>query len=79
MEPDRPTLPRNGCYDRAPLQNEVWVRTGWFGFHSFNDGTVLKQPKFTKIANPMTKDCQYSRTTADLRCDGCVWQQELEA
>lgn len=50
-------LPRNGCFDRKPLQPEYASRQ--FGH---------------VIVNTATKDCQYSRTTRDERCDGCVWK-----
>jgi hypothetical protein len=27
------------------------------------------------IDNAASKDCQYSKTTVDERCDGCKWRQ----
>jgi hypothetical protein len=67
-------LPRNGCYNREPLRDSVKVQAGW-------DDCFVKtrNPVMVHIPDPMSKDCQYSRTTADERCDGCKWRQALEA
>lgn len=52
-----PPLPRNGCFDRAPLRD---------AYDSLQFGH--------RIVNTATKDCQYSKTTVDTRCDGCTWK-----
>lgn len=69
-----PTLPRNGCYNRAPLRDSVMAQDGYH-----NDPTAaFRNPRMVQIPDPMSKDCQYSRTTADERCDGCKWRQALD-
>lgn len=67
--------PRNGCFDRKPLDEFVWVQNGWeFKHKHFLHGSGMTRiPKMVKIANPNTKNCQYSvLTQADPRCRGCV-------
>jgi hypothetical protein len=73
----RPPLPRNGCYNRAPLVETVIVQTGWSDLFRHESGLDTRVAYMDEIPNPNSKDCQYSRTTEDERCDGCVWKQGM--
>lgn len=67
-----PPLPRNGCFNRLALVPFVVAQDGWrYNVTSDHD----RIPELRLINNPMSKDCQYSKTTADERCDGCKWKQ----
>ncbi len=58
----------NGCYNRAPLKTTALVQSGWV-----NDDFYYKsrKPLMVEIPDPMTKDCQYSKTHNDPKCKGC--------
>lgn len=64
-----PGVRRYGCFDRAPLADTVTVRAGW---RYFTD--TIRIELLREIPNPMTRDCQYSKTTDDARCVGCKWR-----
>lgn len=70
-----PPLPRNGCYNRWPLTDSVIVQTGWGKPFKDGAGIIYRTALHAEIDNPMSKDCQYSKTTRDERCDGCAWKQ----
>lgn len=56
-----------GCHNRKPLRAEREVQDGWCGDYR----------ELTFIADPMTKDCQYTHTRlgqADPKCAGCKWR-----
>ena len=48
------------------------------GVSSHKDGGymdgVTRCPRMVTIKDPMSKDCQYSKTTPDVGCDGCKWR-----
>lgn len=67
----------NSCHNREPLQETVIVQEGW-NYCRDGFGNPVRSAVLREIPNPMTKDCQYSKTTADARCAGCKWKQELE-
>lgn len=56
-----------GCYNRAPFKETIWVQDGWY------DTTVRMQPRMVQIPDPMSKECNYSKTHPDPRCEGCRW------
>ena len=67
-------LPRNGCHNRQPLVSTVIVQSGWTELDAnLRDRTFSRYPVLREIPNPMSKDCLYSQTTVDARCDGCKW------
>lgn len=70
-------LKPHGCYNRAPYQSTVTVQDGHYPGTINTDGTLPATPKFRVIENPMTKECQYTRsqkTNGDPRCEGCTWK-----
>jgi hypothetical protein len=72
--------PKNGCFDHAPYKNRVMVQDGWTDEPlSPTTLTRTRMPVIKAIPNPNTKDCQYSLTTLDEKCEGCKWKQELKS
>lgn len=61
-----------GCNDRKPLKQTVTVQDGY---------TTTKAARFdhmVTIPDPMTKDCQYTKTDLgqqDPKCFNCNWRQ----
>lgn len=64
-----------GCYNRKPLVDTVIVRFGYGELIDEGWGNFSRVAVLAEIPNPMTKDCQYSKTTLDQRCAGCKWDQ----
>lgn len=63
---------KNGCYNRPALRTERIVQDGWT-----LSGWDWK-PIRIRIADPMTKDCQYTKTElgkVDKGCEGCAWKE----
>jgi hypothetical protein len=65
-----------GCYNKPrPTNKSTYVgQDGWLQI-GLQDGLTRHQtrlPKLINIPHAMTKDCQYSKTTVDAGCDGCV-------
>lgn len=58
---------RNGCYDRQPFKTTLNVQDGWLE----NGAQRIKEIPFRN-----SMDCQYSKSTADKRCEGCKWNQQ---
>lgn len=66
-----------GCHNRAPLRDSRVVADGWF----LIDANLGKK-RFTRIADPMTKDCNYTHTElgqGDAGCYGCKWRADGSA
>jgi hypothetical protein len=53
----------NGCHNRPALVDTVVVQVGWLWPRS-----DFRIAHLRTIPNPMSKDCQYSKTTVDERC-----------
>lgn len=76
------TVLRYGCFNRAPLADHVIVQDGWqkvvavdpnfYGERMYMDVAVRRD---ILIPNPMTKECIYSISAEDPRCDGCKHNQ----
>lgn len=65
-----------GCNNREPLNDLVTVQTGWRETVSL--GSPSRVPVLKSIPDPMTKDCQYTKTAigqADAGCQGCRHRQ----
>lgn len=64
----------NGCFDREPLRDKVYVQDGWRYHH---DGVQFTRiPIIKEIPDPMTKDCRYSVDYGnDPGCAGCIHNQ----
>jgi hypothetical protein len=57
-----------GCHNREPLNDLVTVQAGW----QSHQGS--RTPVLITITDPMTKDCQYTKTPqgqADPGCQRC--------
>lgn len=65
-----------GCYNRKPLVDEVLVRDGYFTTVDEGWSGFSRKAVWVEITNPMSKDCQYSKTTLDSRCNGCMWRHQ---
>lgn len=66
-----------GCHNRDPLKDTVVVQQGWTEYYyDPRLRTATRQPVMVELADPMTKDCQYTLSApADPRCTGCRWQR----
>lgn len=64
-----------GCRDRAPLEPHAVVQDGWL--EQDGGGYWTRMPVLVQIPDPMTKDCQYSKTHQDPRCEGCKHKNVL--
>lgn len=73
-----PELRRYGCFDRPPYRAELAVQDGWLPIDA-TDHVKSRLPRIVTVPVPMTKDCQYSKTTPDVRCDGCRWRHQEAA
>lgn len=62
-------MTKNGCYNRGEFVTEFFVQDGYNA-----DGTR----KMVPIPFINTRDCQYTITTPDTRCEGCSWQKTKE-
>jgi len=58
----------NGCYNRKALANYNIVQQGWIA------KGMTRIAHMVKISDPMSKDCQYSKLTDDMKCEGCKWK-----
>lgn len=66
MKPDNP----NGCYDRPPFKRE------YVGFDGYHNAESRLWPKTVLVPHVATTDCQYTITTRDDRCAGCVHESK---
>lgn len=65
----------HGCYDRAPLNETVVVQDGWT---SSGQAATTRLPKLVTLPNPLTKECQYTKSNmgkTDPKCVGCKWRE----
>jgi hypothetical protein len=53
-----------GCFNREPF------KTIYIGQNGYWDERNVKR-RSVDIQHAMTTECQYSKTTDDIRCDGC--------
>ncbi len=65
----------NGCHNKPrpvagkPLQ----VQDGWHaGIFDYEDGTGDRIPRMVTVPFVLSSECQYTKTTPDPRCAGCV-------
>lgn len=70
MKPERP----NSCYNRPPLEEFAEVQDGYL--RADVDGMQTRIPIVKIVPAPMTKDCQYTLTTPDPRCAGCIHEHK---
>jgi len=63
---------KHGCHNRLPLSHVAHVQTGW------EYCGQSRTPAMQWIRDPMTKECQYSKSkTDDPRCAGCEHHSDL--
>ena len=69
----RSTLVNYGCHNRAPFNESLMVQDGYFPADA-----DYRVQRMVKIPDPMTKDCQFSKTELgkiDPKCNNCNWRQ----
>lgn len=59
----------NSCYNRPPLEREYIAFDGY-------RGESRQVPRPVVVAHTMTTDCQYTKTTHDPRCSGCIHENK---
>ena len=57
----------NGCHSRKPLVDS---------YGKFGVDRKTGQIRYFEIKNVMSRECQYSKRSPDVRCEGCRWKQE---
>lgn len=70
----------NGCYNKPrPIAGAVthWAQAGWREVHA-GWLNIERVPVWTPIKHVMTTDCQYTKTTPDPLCAGCVHEARRE-
>jgi hypothetical protein len=55
----------NGCHNRQALKES-------FGKYALDSQTG--KIRWFEVKNPNSKDCQYSKTSKDEKCNGCKWR-----
>ena len=59
----------NGCYNRPPFKRD------YVAFDGYTDASRT-QAQTIRITNVMSPDCQYTLTTTDPRCAGCIHESK---
>lgn len=70
-----PAKPRpNGCYNRPPVTAGQVTHVAQDGWTDIRDGfgNPVRVPRYIDIKHANSTDCDYSRTTPDPRCSGCI-------
>lgn len=65
---------RHGCHNRKPIRSDIVVQQGWeYEWKGFN--SLTRKPLLATMPDPMTKDCQYSKSSPnDPSCADCKWK-----
>lgn len=66
-----------GCYNktRPTADTETFVPSG-FRYHTGeNRNEFVRLTRLVKIKHVMSIDCQYTKTTRDIQCSGCIHQE----
>lgn len=69
---------RHGCHNRPPLLDVVLVQEGLSFPRQISEASYVRDKVYVKVDNPMTKDCQYSRSAKvhqDPACKDCIHHQ----
>lgn len=71
---------KNGCWNlpRPTANMPLDVQSGWTDENVMVDNgqreEATRLPYMVKVPFAMTTECQYTKTTADVACNGCEWQ-----
>jgi hypothetical protein len=71
---------RHSCYNRADFKQKIIVQKGWGDWFYNGFGEPSRCALYEEIDNPMTKDCQYTKsakTNGDPQCAGCTRKQTI--
>jgi len=65
---------KNGCFDKPrPVAGaRLQVQDGWHESHLSN----TRYPRMVTVPFVLSTDCQYTLTTPDPRCAGCVHERK---
>lgn len=58
-----------GCYNRPPFKQSYEVQAGWVG---------QRTARMIEITYQMSNECQYTLTTPDPNCEGCIHAKRVE-
>jgi len=75
----RPETKLHGCHNRPAPSKLIIVQDGWNEWFNDDCYTPGRTAKYKYIPDPMTKECQYTRsakTNNDPQCAGCRWRAE---
>ena len=67
----------NGCYNRPPFVTGYTAPDGYSTIKI--DGTDHRLPTFKTVEMRNTTECQYSASTFDVKCVGCVHSRQSPA
>lgn len=74
-------MDKNGCHNKPrPVASAVThqAQAGWSVTFRDGFGTPQRVPVYVDVRHVMTTECQYTKTTPDPRCSGCVHELKME-
>ena len=68
---------RNGCYDmpRPTAETSYLAQAGWGPTYDNGHGP-WRMPRYVEVKHVLSTECQYTKTTPDPRCAGCVHENK---
>lgn len=72
-------MKKNGCYDlpRPAVGTPLTVQDGYHsGMFEYESGASDRLPRTITVPFVLTSACQYTLTTPDKRCAGCIHEHK---